>query len=309
MRALLIFWCLTLQASIPVWIDTDPSMAPGGHEIDDGFAWIQAFHSKEIAVRGVSLVFGNAPLDQATLIAREFLPLIAPRLHAIPGAASSAELGMETAASQAIEAALRKQKLTILALGPVTNVATVLKNHPDLAARIVRIVAVAGRRPGQHFITGTKGGRPLRDFNFEKDAPAFQVLLDSGVPITLAPWEISSTVWLRSEDVTRFQAGGAALQWMSKPASDWLTLWQRNFGVDGFNPFDTLAVAAVTSPNLIQCEDLPVQIRQLPDDAQEAASKPYLLAGSEVSSQRKVHYCHDAKPQFKDDLMKRLLRK
>ncbi len=284
-------------------------MAPGGHEVDDGFAWILAFHSKEIAVRGVSIVFGNAPLDQAMPIARQFLPSIAPRMQPIPGAASSAELGTETAASQAMEAALRKEKLTILAIGPVTNVATVLKNHSDLAPRIVRIVAVAGRRPGQHFITGTKAGRPLRDFNFEMDAPAFQILLDSGVPLVLAPWEISSKVWLRSADVARFEAGGKALKWMSKPASDWLTLWERNFGVDGFNPFDTLAVAAVTSPELIQCEDLPAEIRELADDAKEGASKPYLLAGPDIASPRKVRYCYEAKPEFKPDLMKRLLRK
>ncbi|MCI0390199.1 MAG: hypothetical protein MOB07_15725, partial [Acidobacteria bacterium] len=41
-----------------VWIDTDPSVAPGGHEVDDGFALIQAFHSPELEIRGVSVVFG-----------------------------------------------------------------------------------------------------------------------------------------------------------------------------------------------------------------------------------------------------------
>src|SRR5450759_180792 len=48
-----------LHAQTPVWIDTDPSVAVGGHEVDDGFALIQAFHSKEIAIRGISVVFGS----------------------------------------------------------------------------------------------------------------------------------------------------------------------------------------------------------------------------------------------------------
>ena len=46
-----------------VCIDTDPLIRPGGYEVDDGFALIQAFRSAEFDVRGVSLVFGNAPLD------------------------------------------------------------------------------------------------------------------------------------------------------------------------------------------------------------------------------------------------------
>ena len=53
-------------ASTPVWIDTDPSVARGGHEVDDGFALVQAFHSSALTVRGVSVVFGNAPLDEAS---------------------------------------------------------------------------------------------------------------------------------------------------------------------------------------------------------------------------------------------------
>src|ERR1700738_426920 len=147
------FWTLMVgalaiasaSAQIPVWIDTDPSVARGGHEIDDGFALIQAFHSKEIAIRGVSVVFGNASLPTALPIAQELLRLLKPNgFEPYAGASSPAELGELTSASRALAAALRKEKLTILAIGPLTNVATVLKNNPELASRIERIVAVAG---------------------------------------------------------------------------------------------------------------------------------------------------------------------
>jgi hypothetical protein len=57
-------------AAVPVWIDTDPSVARGGHEVDDGLALIQAFHSSVLAVRGVSVVFGNAPLSEGFSIER-----------------------------------------------------------------------------------------------------------------------------------------------------------------------------------------------------------------------------------------------
>ncbi|MBK8314150.1 MAG: hypothetical protein IPL01_09065 [Acidobacteria bacterium] len=67
--------------------------------------------------------------------------------------------------------------------------------------QITAIVAVAGRRPDQHFGAGNKNAPPFRDFNFELDAPGFQVLLDSKAPIVLAPWEISSKVWMKRVDI------------------------------------------------------------------------------------------------------------
>jgi inosine-uridine nucleoside N-ribohydrolase len=288
-----------LHAQIPVWIDTDPSIAPGGHEVDDGFALIQAFHSKELVIRGVSVVFGNAPLQTALPISRELLRLLKARFEPYAGAAGASQLGEPTAASRAIARALGKEKLTILAIGPVTNVATVLKLQPELAGRIERIVVVAGRRPGQRFIVGTNP-QPLRDFNFEMDVEAFQVLLDSKVPLVLAPWEISSKVWLTASDLDGLRGRSAALDWIYEPASDWLRLWRKNFGADGFNPFDTLAVEAVTSPGMLECERLPVQIQKLPD-------KPYLLLSRDIESGHSAEYCYEAKPEFKADLMRRLL--
>lgn len=71
------------------------------------------------------------------------------------GAATAADLGREMPASRALAATLRVRPLVLLALGPVTNVATVLLNHPEVGARIVSVIAVAARRPQQRFTTGT----------------------------------------------------------------------------------------------------------------------------------------------------------
>ena len=134
---------------IPVWIDTDPSNRPGGYEVDDGFALIQAFNSPELAIRGVSLVFGNAPLDIEIPIGREIVESFGPDdLGLYIGAAGEDELGEMTEASEALTEALRREPLRILVLGPGTNIGTVLIQHPKLAERMVELIAVAGRRPG-----------------------------------------------------------------------------------------------------------------------------------------------------------------
>ncbi len=202
----------------------------------------------------------------------------------------------------------------MLALGPATNVATVIKDHPGLASKIERIIAVAGRRPGQRFTTGTVNISGHRDFNFEQDPEAFRLLLDSNVPMTLAPFEISSKIWITDEDLAALGRGPASTRWIQRPARAWLSLWQRTFGVNGFNPFDTLAVARVTSPSLLTCETLPARVEVLADDVTEARMqgvavprKPYLLVSAAFPPPvRPVEYCYQASDAFKPDLLRRL---
>ncbi len=266
MKLLLLSLAPMVMAGASVWIDTDPSVQRGVHEVDDGFALLQAFHSPELRIRGISIVFGNAPLTTALPIGKEIVQRFGPAgMPIYSGAAGAEELGAETDASRAIAKALKSERLTILVLGPATNVATVLRNHPELARRIERIIAVAGRRPGQRFLTG-KATRPFRDFNFEMDPQAFQVILDSKVPLVLAPWEISSKVWLTRADLERLLKSNPASAWLTAAASDWLDFWKKSFDVDGFNPFDTLAVGYAIEPKAFRCESLPAKIETLADD-------------------------------------------
>lgn len=299
-----------------VWIDTDPAIGEPERDVDDGLALVQAFHSPELDIRGVSVVFGNAELDRGLPIARRFAREFGPpQLKVFGGAAKASRPAVETDASRAIAEALRAQPLTILALGPATNVATVLEKHPELARRITRVVAVAGRRPGQRFTTGSSNARGHRDFNFELDPHAFQVLLDSHVELVLAPFEISSKVWLKSADLDRLAASpSAASRALAAPARAWLSLWGRLFGVDGFNPFDTLAVAYAISSDGFACETLQARIQTLADDETEPGvqgtrveRKPYLIASRSVSAAGgRVTYCSTAPDGFKDDLLARL---
>lgn len=301
-----------LAASVAVWIDTDPSVARGGHEVDDGLALIQAFHSSALAIRGVSVVFGNAPLDQGFPIAQRLVRDFGPAgLRVYRGAASAQQRGIETEASRALAAALSSEELVVIVLGPATNIATVLQNHPELSRRIKKVVAVAGRRPNQRFSTGGSV-RPFRDFNFELDAPAFQVLLDSGIPLVLAPWEISSKVWIHQEDLDSLRLADASLAWVLDAAEDWLQFWKKNLAAQGFNPFDTLAVGYVISPTGFGCEELPVQIQQMRDDTvppgSKAPDKPYLLLDKRIRSKISALYCSQAPSQFLETLLRLIPR-
>jgi hypothetical protein len=79
---------------IAVWLDVDPAIGIENGEVDDGLAMIQAFHSPEIAVRGVSVVYGNTTFENAVPIARELVERFgAPGLGVFPGASDATQLG------------------------------------------------------------------------------------------------------------------------------------------------------------------------------------------------------------------------
>ena len=318
---LLVVACAVGRAApggVPVWIDTDPALGEADRDVDDGLALVQAFRSPELEIRGVSVVFGNAPLERGLPIARRLVRDFGPpRLRVYRGAATAVDPPVETEASRALAAALRASPMTILALGPMTNVSAVLARHPELAGRMTRVIAVAGRRPGQRFTTGTTNPQGHRDFNLELDPRAFQRLLDSRVDVVLAPFEISAKVWLTAPDLDRLASANApSARALAGPARQWLALWGRLFGVDGFNPFDTLAVAYAISDKGFGCERLPARIDTLADDVTEPGvqgvkvdRKPYLLASNDLAgAAARVTYCASAPDGFKQDLLDRLTR-
>ncbi|CAN0384233.1 unnamed protein product, partial [Phaeothamnion confervicola] len=188
-------------------------------------------------------------------------------LLVLRGAAGPEELGAPSPAAAgmlaALEASTADAPLTILAIGAATNVATLLRRHPTAVTAtpgaLAEVVLVAGRRPGQRFTTGEINPHGHPDLNFEKDAAAFRELLAAApeaVPLTLCPFELSSKVWIMLADVEAARDGGTPVgAWVHKVGAPWLALWADVFGVDGFNPFDSLAAAYLEAPGLVGCDD------------------------------------------------------
>ena len=65
---------------------------------------------------------------------------------------------------------------------------------------------------------------PHCDCNSDKDVESFRVILDAAVPLTLAPWELSSNVWLRKAELDGLDHAGVSAQYLVAPARDWLAL-------------------------------------------------------------------------------------
>lgn len=264
-------------APAAVWVDADTSAGLPTKDVDDAWAIALALRSPELEVVGISAVFGNASLDEAAGRGAEAAARAGRPMEVYLGADGAGARG-PTPASEALIRALEARPLHILALGPLTNLAAVLELRPDLAPRVGSVVAVMGRLPDQRLQTGE---HVHRDFNLEQDEAAAAAVLAAEVPVVLAPWALSRQVWIRREELARLAAGSPPGPALAETSASWLSLWTDRFGVDGFNPFDTLAVGLLARPDLIGCEAASAALVRAPDDrpgaGAERPEKPYLI--------------------------------
>ncbi len=258
-----------------IWIDTDPACGTGStRDPDDCLALLLLLRTDEVQVAGVSSVFGNAELAETDATLHALLDALRADGEHAPAAWRGCAVALDdspcpadTPAVQALARALQEAPLTVLALGPLTNIATLLQARPELASRIVRVVAVMGRRPGHRFHPSTAGhtapsgatpmllghGPLFRDLNFVLDRSAARSTLAAQVPLTLVPYDAARAVLLVPRDLERLRTQDGAARWVAQRSAAWLRFWQSQVGVEGFMPFDLVAAAQLIVPARFDC--------------------------------------------------------
>lgn len=328
---------LPLEAGRPVettsgrvWIDTDAACGESRRtDPDDCLAIFLLAHEDRVDIAGISTVFGNAPLtvtDQTTrALIRALQKADRPVAPVHRGASSSLDGGRPAAsvperdAHRMLRETLEEEPLTIVALGPLTNIAATLEHRPHLQANVTRLIAVMGRRRG-HVFHPVEGGTAhsllghgpiFRDFNFAQDEQAVTAILKMRLPITLIPYEAARHITLDGAMLDRMAAQGGSAAWVAQRAREWLVYWRDDIGREGFYPFDLLAAAYVLDPSFLRCAEVRVAVD---DDTwvfgwlgfrglfvlstQESASNPMAMAPAT--------YCPDVAEQLPDWLSQRL---
>jgi len=268
-------------------IDTDPG-------IDDALAILLALRSADACVEAVTTVAGNVPLDHATTNARRILAVAAPSLRPplAAGAATPLKRELVTAGhvhgqdglgnlerfvepdgrprypdpSYAIEMRSGPEvildaadrwgaELTIVALGPLTNLALALQQDPRRLGRVGRIVVMGGAIAVPGNVT------PAAEFNFYVDPEAAAAVLEAGLPVELIPLDVTRRVVLAQAALT-----DRLLRCSDRVARFILdfTLHGFAFGADreggGIVLHDPLAMAVALDPSLVSFEPLAVEI-------------------------------------------------
>lgn len=252
-----------------IWIDTD---AACGHsrttDPDDCFALLLLIRAQDLKVAGISTVHGNASIEITDRTTRELVAILeredasVAQVHRGSGRASDEVASdVPAPAHAALRQALEKGPLTIVALGPLTNIATALEGRPDLQRQVARLVVVMGRRSGHlfHPSEGAGGGMlfghgpVFTDLNFDQDRNAARLVLAMKLPMTLVPYEAAREVVLTGADLTYLEAHGGAAAWVASRARGWLAFWEDDVGKNGFYPFDVLAGVYALQPSLLSC--------------------------------------------------------
>lgn len=315
-----------------VWIDTDAACNGAKGDPDDCFAMLVLMSSPDVEIVGISTVFGNAPLSVVDRTTRDLVGRVAGRSDILVHSGSSTALEVERMTSiepahAALERALERGPLTIVGLGPLTNVAATLRRRPDLAANIGLLVSVMGRRPG-HVFHPAEGrsssgilfghGPIFRDFNFSKDRTSAAIVLGLAERISLTPYAAAREVMVTRRDLARMRGGPGAAAWLAERAGPWLDYWERDIGLPGFYPFDALAALYVLHPRQFNCAKAFAWIAEddrLPVPWRVALGSSGLLVGLEsdrpqvTRASASVTYCGgvgDGLPELLMDLLTRL---
>lgn len=302
--AFLFILCLASAGrAATVWIDTDVSIGSPIREVDDGYALVLAFHSPEIRIAGLSTTYGNAPLGQTSRVARDLVErfgraagLTGDDVHTGAGAAS--DLGRRSDASDALAAALQKQKITYLALGPLTNLATFLRLHPGAARRIERVIFVGGHAPGESLAFGPNRSFRIHDANVFKDPVAAEVVLRSKIPLVLVPIATASRLLIDETDLQSLSAGGTVGGYLASRSKVWLWFWTHFVRTNGGPIFDAMAIIPVTRPELLSIRTRYARM----DEAGNLVVTPRLTKGA-----RRVRSCTGCAPGTKPFVMEKLM--
>lgn len=278
-------WTNALSAEqIPIIFDTDFVMPPS----DDSMALMLALQSPELEVLGVTTVAGNESVERATsdvlrmleIAEQEDIPVYVgadmPLVHeksdyAVnnfgkwysnepppepPGgfAMKIAEEG--SAVSFIVDTVMsRPGEVTLVAIGPLTNIAQAIRAEPKFASSVKQLVimggAIAALPDGAGNIT------PNAEFNFWVDPEAAHVTLRSGIPIELSPLNVSRKSAL---DISWYQKMVAVDTPLTRLLKDTLG---RQFEADPervWLMYDQIAVASIIDPTLVTTERLYVDV-------------------------------------------------
>lgn len=255
---------------IPVLLDCDP-----GH--DDAIALLLAVASPELEVRGVTTVFGNCTLSDATTNAIQVLDLAGrPDIPVAAGAdgplVGTLALGNYVhgrsgldgpdldppsrvadprTAHQLMVDVLEQAHapVTLIATGPMTNVGRLLSERPDLATQIAEVIFMGGSTErGNH--------TPAAEFNTYADPEALDLVLQSSVNVRMVGLNLTHQALATTEVVDRMRAmshrlGAVAAGWMGFFGSSYQRVW--DFAAPPVH--DPCTVAALVQPSLITWQD------------------------------------------------------
>lgn len=252
----------------PIIFDTDPG-------VDDAQAIALIMADPEIDVLGITTTFGNVHVETATRnalllveLAGQEIPVaqgaaypLAKTPHDVPahihGAdglgnqnlpAPKGEAVAQTAAQFIVEQTRQRPgEITLVAVGPLGNLATAIQLDPDVVNRVKQVVIMGGsiRRGGN--VT------PVAEANIFSDPHAASRVLTAGWPLTLVGLDVTHETVIEPERMARIRAARGELgEVLSRSYDFYADFYRGALGIDGCCPHDSCAIAWLRRPDLFR---------------------------------------------------------
>lgn len=266
----------------PVLLDCDP-----GH--DDAIAIMLAVADPSIDLVGVTTVAGNVPLENTTrnalrvldMVGRPDVPVAAGRdrprarelstaavMHgesglAGPLPAEPSRPPLSISALELTEQVLREadEPVTLVATGPLTNVADVVERLPHLRDRIREVVLMGGA-------VGLGNWTPAAEFNILVDPDAADIVFQAAsapsrgrpLPLTMIGLEVTHEAWLDLGHADLLRGTTPSGQFVAELLDHFVGFHQDRFGWPGAPIHDAVTIAHLIDPTLVETVEMNVQI-------------------------------------------------
>jgi purine nucleosidase len=265
-------------AAKKIIIDCDPG-------IDDALALVLAHGHPGLDLRGITTVAGNVGLDQTTdnaLRIREFLgmqdvpvvagcpgPLVRSAIHArqvhgtsglgdalLPAASSGPAADVHAVDFLAAAIGAEPGQVTLIATGPLTNIALAVRRYPELVSQVSDFVIMGGS-------AGRGNVTPAAEFNIAADPEAAAVVFGAGWTVTMVGLDVTLQALATAAVRDRMRGLGRLADDLLLPC---LSGYRSTSGepgapeVDGQPVHDACAVALVAAPELIPCRPARVEV-------------------------------------------------
>lgn len=268
-------------------LDCDPGNGIPATDVDDGLAIALALASPDIELEAITIVSGNTPRDVGYAVARTMMDSLGLSIPVYAGAAtalvesdipwterrnakaSDASIGNIwdgvptpghyspngefTAAAEIVRrVSAAPGEVTLVAVGPLTNIAHALQLYPQLAQEAAEIVIMGGAFEVPGF---------LQELNFGIDPEAARVVLASGANITLVPLDVTSKTLLTQHDLDRLETAQTPLsRYLVETTRPWIAYCETSRGQSGCWLHDPLAVAVLIDRSIATVEDWTVDV-------------------------------------------------
>ena len=265
----------TTPVTLPrkVIIDTDPG-------VDDALALLLAMSSPELNIEAITVVAGNVRLELGLLNALRMVQISGRSdVRVSAGARAPLERRLVTAAShganglggldfplptikpvnepatEIVHQVVSRSpgEVSIIAIGPLTNVASALRTHPNLRKQVREIVLMGGSLSGGNMT-------PAAEFNMYVDPEAANIVFGSGIPLTMVGLDVTRQCLLSRQHVRALAMGSSAISKTAARIAGNDLGHARQGGSDRRAMHDPLAVAAFIDRTLVSLQRYRVAI-------------------------------------------------